>query len=100
MTRAGNQCMADFQAHRENAGADGNSHSRVFISLGNGGFSKHGPKAIPSCATVQELDEQMCILIASLKEAHRIARVMLEENAGGFSSDSIPGTTSARRFQD
>ena len=83
----GNQRMADFQVHRENAGTEDAPNFRVFICLGNGGLSKHGPKAIPSCATFRELEEQIGILVSSLGKAHEIARGMLEEDAGDFDAD-------------
>jgi len=73
--------MADFEAHLENAGNPEDPRFRVFITCGNGGFSKYGPKVIPSCASHEDLAEQMHTLLLSLDAAYQAAKALLRENA-------------------
>lgn len=78
--------MADFEAHLENAGTPGDPRFRVFITYGSGGFARYGPKVIQSCASHEDLEKEMQILLLSLDAAYQAARAMLTESARNAAS--------------
>ena len=82
--------MANFEPHLENAGTPEIPRFRVFITYGNGGFTKNGPKVIPHCASHEELAEQMHTLLLSLEAAYQTARAMLTENARNSAAVCTP----------
>lgn len=78
--------MANFEVQLENAGVPENPRFRVSVTYGSGGFTKNGPKVIPSCASQEELAEQMHTVLLSLEAAYQKARALLAENARNSSA--------------
>jgi len=73
--------MAGFEARLENAGSAVDPRFRVFITHGDGGFSKCGREAIPSCASHGDLGEQIHSLPLSLDADCQGAGAMLTGDA-------------------